>query len=63
MESNFNIIEVALVDMEKEPHPYTLDHKSARPLFEDGALIIKQTDPNILYFRLTNDDFVRGFKT
>lgn len=62
-ESSVNIIEVALVDIEGHPHPYSLDHKAAQSSFADGALIIKQNDPNIIYFRLTNDDFVRNYKT
>jgi len=62
MESCMNIIEVTLVDMEKQPHPYSLENKSAQSSFENGTPIIKQNDSNILYFRLSNEDFSRGYK-
>ncbi len=58
-----NIIEVALVDLEKQPHPYIIDNKSSKNSFDDEGLIMKQNEPNILYFRLTNEDFLQGSKT
>ncbi len=48
--------------IDKEPHPYTIDNKNRHNLFEDQTLIFKQNEPNILYFRLTNEDFLSGFK-
>jgi hypothetical protein len=49
--------------IDKQPHPYTLDNKTSSDTFEDNALIFKQGDPNVLYFRLTNEDFQNGYKT
>jgi hypothetical protein len=57
-----NIIEVALVDIMKQSHPYTISNKTCKKSFEDEALIVKLDRPNILYFRLTNEDFLNGFK-
>ncbi|CAF1240598.1 unnamed protein product [Rotaria sordida] len=62
-QSDMNIIEVALMDIEKQPHPYTIDNKIIKNSFEDQALIFKGDKPNILYFRLTNEDFLNGYKT
>jgi len=63
LQSDMNIIEVALLDIEKQPHPYVIDNKISKNLFEDERLIWKEDEPNVLYFRLTNEDFVKGFKT
>ena len=62
-QSNTNIIEVALMDIERQPHPYTLENKSRQKRSDDKALIFKENEDNTLYFRLTNEDFVRGCKT
>jgi len=62
-ESGVNIIEVVLVDIQKQPHPYSIDNKSSQKSLDDQVLIIKEDEPNILYFRLTNEDFLAGFKT
>ncbi|CAF2493655.1 unnamed protein product [Rotaria sp. Silwood2] len=62
-QSKVNIIEVALVDIEKQLHPYTIDNKNSKKSFDDQVLIFKETQPNILYFRLTNEDFLIGYKT
>lgn len=51
------------MDIEKQPHPYTLENKSRQQIPDDKALIFKENADNTLYFRLTNEDFVRGFKT
>jgi len=61
-QSSVNIIEVALVDLEKQPHPYLLDNKSTKNSFEGEGLIWKENEPNVLYFRLTNEDFLSGYK-
>lgn len=61
-ESDLNIIEVTLVDIQKQLHPYTLDNKSSKNSFDNETLIVKQDQPNALYFRLTNDDFINGHK-
>ncbi|CAF3935289.1 unnamed protein product, partial [Rotaria sp. Silwood1] len=58
-----NIIEVALADSAKQPHPYTIDNKTSNKSFNDQVLIFKMTQPNILYFRLTKEDFITGYKT
>lgn len=58
-----NIIEVALVGLDKEPHPYTLDNKTSSPSFDPNALIFKQEQRNVLFFRLTEEDFRNGYKT
>ena len=58
-----NIIEVTLMDVEKQPHPYMIDNKLAKTVMDDESLIFKQNEQNVLYFRLTNEDFLSGFKT
>lgn len=58
-----NIIEVALVGVDKEPHPYTLENKISSSTYDPAALIFKQDQRNILFFRLTDEDFRNGFKT
>ncbi|CAF4951843.1 unnamed protein product [Rotaria sp. Silwood1] len=62
-QSDVNIIEVALMGIDKQPHPYSIDNKTSSDTYEDYALIFKQNDPNVLYFRLTNEDFQNGYKT
>jgi hypothetical protein len=62
-QSDVNLIEVALVGLDKEAHPYALDNKTCSDTFEDNTLIFKQGDPNVIYFRLTNEDFQNGYKT
>ncbi len=49
--------------LDKEAHPYALDNKTCSDTFEDNTLIFKQGDPNVIYFRLTNEDFQNGYKT
>jgi hypothetical protein len=49
--------------IDKQPHPYTIDNKTSSNTFEDDVLIFKQNEPNVLYFRLTNEDFQNGYKT
>jgi hypothetical protein len=50
--------------IDKQPHPYTIDNKTRPDTYDDNALIFKQNnEPNILYFRITNDDFQNGYKT
>lgn len=49
--------------IDKQPHPYTIDNKNSSNTFEDNALIFRQNDQNVLYFRLTDDDFRNGYKT
>ncbi len=51
------------MDLEKQPHPYIIDNKNSKNSFDDEGLIMKQNEPNILYFRLTNEDFLQGSKT
>ena len=58
-ESDTNIIEVQLVDVLKNPHPYSLNNKTQA----DQSLDIQSDEPNKIFFRLTNDDFVNGFKS
>lgn len=58
-----NLIEVALVGLDKELHPYALENKNCSTTFEDNTLIFKQNDPGVIYFRLTNEDFQNGYKT
>ena len=61
-QSDSNIIQVALVSIDKQPHPYVIDNKAVRKSFQD-TLIFKEDQPNVLYFQLTNEDFIAGFKT
>jgi hypothetical protein len=51
------------MDIDKQPHPYVIDNKISKRLFDDEKLIFKHNEPNVLYFRLTNEDFLAGFKT
>jgi hypothetical protein len=62
-QSSINIIEVALMDVEKQPHPYLIDNKISKNSLEGEGLIWKENEPNVLYFRLTNEDFLTGYKT
>ncbi|UJR28739.1 hypothetical protein I4U23_009966 [Adineta vaga] len=58
-----NFIEVAWVGLDKASHPYTLHNKNSSETLEDHVMIFKQHEPNIIYFRLTNEDFLNGYKT
>ncbi|CAF4623591.1 unnamed protein product, partial [Rotaria sp. Silwood2] len=62
-QSDTNIIEVALVDIQKEPHPYSIHNKTSKISYDDEALIFKDGPPNQLYFRLIDTDFNNGYKT
>ncbi|CAF4784970.1 unnamed protein product, partial [Rotaria sp. Silwood2] len=62
-QSDTNIIEVALVDIQKEPHPYSIHNKTSKMSYDDEALIFKDGPPNQLYFRLIDTDFNNGYKT
>ena len=53
-----NIIEVTLVGIDKQPHPYTLENKAR----EKSSLIFKEEDLNSLYFHVTEDDIKKGTK-
>ncbi len=52
------------MDMRNRSHPYTIDNKEGK-LYEGEPLVVRSADkaPNILYFRLTDEDFDNGFKT
>ncbi|CAF3332083.1 unnamed protein product [Rotaria sp. Silwood2] len=62
-QSDTNIIEVALVDIGKQPHPYSIHNKTSKISYDDQALIFKDGPPNQLYFRLTDEDFTNRYKT
>jgi len=62
-QSDMNLIEVALMGVDKQAHPYSIDNKNCSDTLEDHTLIFRQNDPNILYFRLTNEDYQNGYKT
>ncbi|CAF1323341.1 unnamed protein product [Rotaria sordida] len=62
-QSDINIIEVALMDINKQPHPYVIDNKISKKLFDDQTLIFKENKPNVLYFLLTKEDFLNGYKS
>jgi len=62
-QTDVNIIEVALVGLDKEPHPYTLENKNSSNIYDPNALIFKQDQRNVLFFRLTDDDFRNGYKS
>ncbi|CAF4314210.1 unnamed protein product [Rotaria socialis] len=62
-ESDTNIIEVSLMDIEKKPHLYTLDNKTRMKQPDDQLLIFKQEEVNTLYFIVTNQDFINGYKS
>ncbi len=51
------------MDVEKQPHPYLIDNKISKNSLEGEGLIWKENEPNVLYFRLTNEDFLAGYKT
>lgn len=65
-ESDENYIDVTLLDKKNEIHLYDLDYKKKKPNRKDEEtnLIQKVNDyTNTLRFRLTDDDFKRGFKS
>ncbi|CAF1917069.1 unnamed protein product [Rotaria magnacalcarata] len=62
-ESDTNIIEVSLMDIEKKPHLYTLENKNRMKPLDDLLLIFKQEEVNTLYFKVTNQDFLNGYKS
>lgn len=51
------------MDIFQQPHPYIIHNKDSVKGYDARALIFKTTEENILYFRLTNQDFVNGYKT
>lgn len=61
--SDINLIEVALVGLDKELHPYALENKNCSQTFEDNTLIFKQHEPGVIYFRLTDEDYQSRTKT
>lgn len=62
-QTDVNIIEVALVGLDKEPHPYILENKNSSPVYDPTTLIFRQDQRNVLFFRLTDEDFRNGYKT
>ncbi|CAF2403697.1 unnamed protein product [Rotaria sp. Silwood2] len=63
LQSVKNLIEVALVGIDGQPHPYTIDNKTCSTTFDDNTLIFRQNECNTLYFCLTSEDFKNGYKT
>jgi hypothetical protein len=62
-QSTENLIEVALMTVDNQPHPYIIDNKQ-RNSPEGRQLVFREgTAQNTLRFRLTEDDFDNGFKT
>jgi hypothetical protein len=51
------------VALDKQSHPYSIENKNSLDTYEDNALIFKQNDPSVLYFRITNEDYQNGYKT
>jgi hypothetical protein len=49
--------------LDKEPHAYAIDNKKSASTYEENALIFKQNERHLLYFRVTEDDFRTGLKT
>ncbi|CAF3979537.1 unnamed protein product [Adineta steineri] len=62
-QADANFIEVALVSIDQQPHLYTLHNKDCSATFEDNALIFKLYESNVIYFRLTEEDYRNGYKT
>ncbi|CAF2030829.1 unnamed protein product [Rotaria magnacalcarata] len=62
-QSDVNLIEVALVGIDQQAHPYALDNKTSSNIFDDSALIFKPEGSNALYFRVTKEDFLNKQKT
>lgn len=60
--SDINFIEVALVDIRKQRHPYILHNKSKETTWNENVAIFQQGDTNVLYFRLDQTDFTKGYK-
>ena len=58
-----NFIEVALVGVDKELHVYGIANKQSADAYDENALIFKQEQQNVLYFRVTEEDFRNGYKT
>ncbi|CAF0775514.1 unnamed protein product [Didymodactylos carnosus] len=63
--ANFNYIEVSLKAVDSTPHPYRIDNRSCDTRLSPGQFdrIIKDEPNNLLYFPVTEEDFVKGFKT
>ncbi|UJR28743.1 hypothetical protein I4U23_009970 [Adineta vaga] len=61
-QSEMNIIEVKLVDIEKNPHPYSINNKTSKNKLDEAALVLQENESNTLFFRLTNEDFLSGCK-
>ena len=57
-----NIIEVTLVGMDGQPHPYEIDNKTKKTSFDQDVLIFRENSDNTLYFCVTNEDFNNGYK-
>ena len=48
--------------VDKEPHAYAIDNKASVSTFEETALIFKQNERHLLYFRVTEEDFRNSYK-
>lgn len=62
-ESSMNIIEVALIDINNEAHPYRLINKQSGPELSENVTVAHCSSPNVLYFQITKNDFVKGNKS
>ncbi|CAM4854335.1 unnamed protein product [Rotaria socialis] len=62
-QSDVNLIEVALMSIDKQVHPYAIDNKTSSNIFEDSTLIFKPKGSNALFFRVTKEDFLNKQKT
>ncbi|CAF0943769.1 unnamed protein product [Rotaria sordida] len=54
-----NFIQVTLVGIDKQPHPYTIDNKECNI----SPLILKLNESHSLYFHVTKEDYDNGEKS
>ncbi|CAF1094917.1 unnamed protein product [Adineta steineri] len=57
--SRKSYIEVSLLTIDNQPHPYTIKNKES----DKSSLVVKQNESNTIYYDVTNDDLVKGYKS
>ncbi|CAF1109628.1 unnamed protein product [Adineta steineri] len=54
-----NVIQVTLLGIDNQPHPYTIKNKECGK----SSLVVKKNESNTIYYDVTNDDLVKGYKS
>ena len=62
MESNENFIQVTLVRNDHQLHRYSIGNKTAKTEYQPDALIFRKDELQTLFYRVTETDFINGFK-